>query len=287
MRWLANVKTSEAFVRRCSFSPSVSFWFRFETYRMADEWVNQSLQIAFIRPLKLWRAQVVASGTPHCTIRGRFSRWNLGLLWLRLVIPVLSWNWSPGSQLWLGYDQHARHVRARVVGDFEDRIFDPSREMGKSTSWRWDDHGLSCRKECGRTGPDQRPSPQPDPVPEPWLVHWGDGVVVGPASNGTKPTHRHPPWHRHRRTAGWWARAAGPSPDITRTLCSEDGDGRVHAPLRRTRCCTPPRKNLSWKSHEKRIAEPGRAAEKWVPATPPCTTILRGVAVHHPGTLWM
>ena len=239
---------------------------------------------AIIRPLKLWRAQVAATGQPHCLVRGCFSGWNLDLLRFPLFVPVLSWNWSRASQLWLGHGQHARVIRARDVCDFEDRIFDPSGEMGKSTSWRWDDYGLSCRKQGGQAGPDQRLIPQPHPIREPWLVHWGDGMVVGPAGNGAEPTNRHPPWYRHR--AGW-ARAAGPSPDITRTLRGEDGHSCVHASLRRTCCRTPPRKDLFRKSQEKRIAEPGRAAEKWVPATPPCITILRGVAEHYSGPLWM
>ena len=65
-----------------------------------------------------------------------------------------------------------------------------------------------------------------------------------------------------RRDTAGWARAAGPSPDITRRLHSEDGHSRVHPSLRCKCCSTPPRKDLSGESHEKRIAEPGRAAEK-------------------------
>ena len=267
------------------FSLSFILIYLLKPCRMADEWVDQSLQIAFIRPLKMWRAEVAASGTPHLPVRGCLFCRNLGILWLCVVVPVPSWERSPASQFWLGHGQYARPVLSWNVGDLKNWRFDPSREMGKGTWWKWDDHGLWCSQQFCQIGPDQRPSPQSHPIPEPWMVHWGDGVVFGPPGHSTEPTHRHPPWHRKREA--WCARAAGPSPDSTGTLRSEDADSCIYASLRCSCCCTPARENLPGESEEKRILELGRAAEKWVPATLQCIAILRGVAVHHPDTLWM
>ena len=198
--------------------------------------MSKSLPIAFIRPLQLWRAEVAAGGTPYCTVCGRILCRNLGILWLCLTVSVPSWDRSPASQLWLGHGKHARNVLSWNVDHFQNWIFDPSREMGKGTWWRWNDQRLSCSQQGGQAGPDQRLSRQPHPIREPWMVHWGNGMVFGPAGHGAKPTHRHPPWQR--RTAGW-ARAAGPSPDSTGTLRSEDGHGCLHASLRCSCCCTP------------------------------------------------
>ena len=129
--------------------------------RMADEWVNE-----FISADRLHKAtQIVKSWgcckwytILHCT-------WPLILaeIWVFFdyvsLFQYLRESESPASQLWLGHGQYARDVLSWNVADFQNWIFDPSREMGKGTSWRWDDHGLWCRKQGGQAGPDQRPSP--------------------------------------------------------------------------------------------------------------------------------
>ena len=160
MHWLANVKASAAFVVRCSFfSLSFILIHLLKPCRTADEWVDESLQIAFIRPLKMWRAEVAAGGTPYCTVCGRLFCRNLGFFWLCVVVPVPSWERSPASQFWLGHGEHARHVLSWNVADLQNWVSDPSRKMGRGTWWRWDDHGLWCSQQFCQIGPDQRLSP--------------------------------------------------------------------------------------------------------------------------------
>ena len=172
-----------AFLRRCSFLPSVSFWFSFETCRMADEQINlcrsgdhKATQIVKSWGCCKWYTTLAQCGVPLAADAQLKSILKVGSSSTFLRLCLIAWNWSSASQFWLDHGEHARHVRAWDVCDrhhrhlmrvqtacgFENWVLDPSRDMGKSTSWKWDDHRPSCRKQCGQAVSDQRLSPQPD-----------------------------------------------------------------------------------------------------------------------------
>ena len=104
--------------------PSVSFWFSFETCRMADEQINlcrsgdhKATQIVKSWGCCKWYTTLAQCGVPLAADAQLKSILKFGSSSTFLRLCLIAWNWSSASQFWLDHGEHARHVRAWDVGD--------------------------------------------------------------------------------------------------------------------------------------------------------------------------